>query len=255
MTEFLTLFPQILGALALVIFAMLISKWQQVSLEQDMLVAVLRAFVQLIAIGYALEMLFESNSLPLTIGVLSLMVTIAGYTAGKRGQQIPHNQLIATIAIAMAATLTLGTLLILRVFPLELQAIIPIAGMIIGNAMTATGVTMARLRDDLKIHQAQIEAALALGATTEQASRQQLQTALMTGMTPIVDNTKTVGLIALPGAMTGLILAGVSPIEAVQIQIVVMYMLIGAAAFSSLAASFLTYRQFFTKAHQLIVPQ
>lgn len=253
MTSFLALLPQILGSLALVIFAMLISKWQQVDLEQDMLIAVLRAFVQLVAIGYALEMLFESNSIPLTVVVISTMITIAGYTAGKRGHQIPHSQLVATIAIATAATLTLGTLLILQVFPLELQAIIPIAGMIIGNAMIATGVTMARLRDELKTYQAQIEAALALGATKEQASRQQLRTALMTGMTPIVDSTKTVGLISLPGAMTGLILAGVSPIEAVQIQIVVMYMLIGAAAFSSLTAAFLTYRQFFTKAHQLML--
>ena len=72
-------------------------------------------------------------------------------------------------------------------------------------------------------------------------------------MTPIVDNTKTVGLISLPGAMTGMILAGASPLEAVQLQIIVMYMLIGAAAFGGLTATFLTYRQFFTKAHQLVL--
>ncbi len=66
-----------------------------------------------------------------------------------------------------------------------------------------------------------------------------------------IDSTETVGLIALPGAMTGMILARVSPLEAVQLQIVVMYMLIGATAFSSLIAIFSTYRQFFTQAHQL----
>jgi len=80
-----------------------------------------------------------------------------------------------------------------------------------------------------------------------------LRRALITGMIPIVDNTKTVGLISLPGAMTGMILAGASPLEAVQLQIIVMYMLIGAAAFSGLTATFLTYRQFFTQAHQLIL--
>ena len=74
-----------------------------------------------------------------------------------------------------------------------------------------------------------------------------------TGMTPIVDNTKTVGLISLPGAMTGMILAGASPLEAVQLQIIVMYMLIGANAFSGLTAAYLTYQQFFTKAHQLVL--
>jgi putative ABC transport system permease protein len=70
-------------------------------------------------------------------------------------------------------------------------------------------------------------------------------------MTLSIDSTKTVGLIALPGAMTGMILAGVSPLEAVQLQIVVMCMLMGATAISSLVATFLTFRQFFTPAHQL----
>ena len=114
---------------------------------------------------------------------------------------------------------------------------------------------LARLRDDLRLQQAQIEAALALGATQRQAANTQLRRALTTGMTPIVDNTKTVGLIALPGAMTGMILAGASPLEAVQLQIIVMYMLVGAAAFSGLTATFLTYRQFFSRAHQLILPK
>jgi len=91
-----------------------------------------------------------------------------------------------------------------------------------------------------------------LGATKRQAANQQMRRALTTGMTPIVDNTKTVGLISLPGAMTGMILAGAAPLEAVQLQIIVMYMLMGAAAFSGLTATFLTYRQFFTPAHQLI---
>jgi putative ABC transport system permease protein len=75
---------------------------------------------------------------------------------------------------------------------------------------------------------------------------------MATGMTPIVDNTKTVGLISLPGAMTGMILAGVSPLEAVQIQIIVMYMLMGAAAFSGLTAAFLSQPQFFTSSYQLV---
>ncbi|MEO1855878.1 MAG: ABC transporter permease, partial [Rubritalea sp.] len=83
------------------------------------------------------------------------------------------------------------------------------------------------------------------------AAQGQIRTALATGMTPLVDSTKTVGLIALPGAMTGMILAGSPPMEAVQLQIVVMFMLVGAAAFASMIATFLTYRQFFTQAHQL----
>jgi putative ABC transport system permease protein len=117
--------------------------------------------------------------------------------------------------------------------------------------MVVTGLVMTRLRDDLKLQRAQIEAALALGATSQQATRRQIRRALATGMTPIIDNAKTVGLISLPGAMTGMILAGASPLEAVQLQIIVMYMLIGAAAFSGLISAFLTYPRFFTRVHQL----
>ena len=93
-----------------------------------------------------------------------------------------------------------------------------------------------------------------MGATQRQAAAAQLRRALTTGLTPIVENTKTVGLISLPGAMTGMILSGASPLEAVQLGIIVMYILGGEAAFSGLTATFLTYRQFFTRADQLVPP-
>jgi len=98
-----------------------------------------------------------------------------------------------------------------------------------------------------------IESKLALGATSRQASLTQFQRTIVSAMTPIVDTTKTVGLIKLPGAMTGMILAGASPLEAVQLQIIVMYMLVGAATFTGLVAAWLTYRQFFSPAHQLVL--
>lgn len=255
MLETLEWLPRIAGSLVLVGIAMGISYWQKVGLEKDMLVAVVRAFIQLIAIGYALNLIFSADSPFWILIVIGVMVGVAGYTAGQRGQHVPHSRRVATLSISIGAALTLGLLILLNVFPFEARFIIPIAGMVVGNSMTATGLVMARLRDDLKLQKAQVEAALALGATQRQATDRQLRRALTTGMTPIVDNTKTVGLISLPGAMTGMILAGASPLEAVQLQITVMYMLIGAAAFSGLTATFLTYRQFFTPAHQLVLSE
>ena len=253
MTELLAWLPRIIGALVLVFLAMGISRWQKIGLEKDMLVAVVRAFVQLIAIGYALNLIFAAESPFWILLVVGVMIGIAGYTAGQRGQGVPRSKRVAMVSVSVGAVLTLGVLVGLQVFPFEPRFIIPIAGMIVGNSMVVTGLVMSRLRDDVKLQGAQIEAALALGATRRQATNNQLRRALSTGMTPIVDNTKTVGLISLPGAMTGMILAGASPLEAVQLQIIVMYMLIGAAAFGGLTATFLSYRQFFTKAHQLII--
>lgn len=247
----LTWLPRIGGALLLVCLAAGISRWQRVGLEKDMFIAIFRAFVQLIAIGFALDLIFTTENPIWIVFFVIIMITVAGYTAGQRARQIPHSKKVAWSAVSVGAILTLGLLIIFRVFPFEAQYIIPISGMVVGNSMVVTGLVMSRLLDDIKMQRAQIEASLALGATSRQAIAGQLRRALRTGMTPIVDNTKTVGLISLPGAMTGMILAGASPLEAVQLQIIVMYMLVGAAAFSGLTAVFLTYPRFFTKVHQL----
>jgi putative ABC transport system permease protein len=255
MLEALNWLPRIAGALVLVGLAMGISRWQKVGMEKDMLVAMARSFVQLIAIGYALDLIFKAQGPFWILFVIAVMVGVAGYTAGERGKYVPQSKSVATLSVSVGTVLTLGLLITLQVFPFEPRYMIPIAGMVVGNAMTATGLVMARLRDDLKLQRTQVEAALALGATQRQAASRQLQRALTTGMAPLVDRTKTVGLISLPGAMTGMILAGASPLEAVQLQIIVMYMLIGAVAFSGLTATFLTYRQFFTRAHQLVLSE
>jgi len=253
MLETLEWLPRIGGALSLIGLAVAISYWQHIDMEKDILVGVVRAFVQLIAIGYALEFIFETQGPFWILLVVAVMVAVAGYTAGRRGRRVPQSMMVAMVSVSVGTALTVGLLIAVDVFPFEPRFIIPIAGMIVGNAMTVTGLVMSRLRDDLKSQQAQVEAALALGATRRQATRLQLQRAVATGMANIVDSTKTVGLIKLPGAMTGMILAGASPLEAVQLQIIVMYMLVGASAFSGLTATFLTYRQFLTPSHQLQV--
>jgi putative ABC transport system permease protein len=253
MFETLDWLPRMAGALVLVGLAMGISRWQKLDMEKDVLVSIVRAFVQLIAIGYALQLIFDAESDWWTLLVVTIMIGVAGYTAGQRGQGVPHRFSVATLSVVVGSVLTLGLLLAFNVFPFGPRYVIPIAGMVVGNAMTVTGVVMLRMRDDIKLQRSQIEAALALGATRRQAVAPQLKRALITGMAPMVDRTKTVGLISLPGAMTGMILAGASPLEAVQLQVIVMYMLIGAVAFSGLTATFLTYRQFFTPAHQLIL--
>lgn len=248
----MTELTRVLSSLILVILAMLISRWQTLDLEKQMLVAVIRAFVQLTLIGYALTFIFNVNSPFLVLLIISIMVLIAGYTSGKRAVGVPHGRVVALASIALGASLTLGLLVGLNVFEFTAQQIIPIAGMVIGNAMNVCSLVMQRIREEINGRSLEIEAALALGATRRQASNRYLKMALQSGMLPIVDSTKTVGLIQLPGAMTGMILAGAAPLEAVQLQMIVMYMLIGAAAFTGLAATFLSYRQFFTADHQLL---
>lgn len=151
----------------------------------------------------------------------------------------------------MGTSITMVLLVLLRVFPFTPRYIIPVAGMMVGNAMTVTGVTLKRLRDDLRVQQSLVETALALGATPRQATIKQVRRALVIALAPVIDNAKTVGLISLPGAMTGLIMGGASPLEAIQLQIVVMNMLLGASTFSSVMSTYLSWPFFFTKTFQL----
>jgi len=246
---------RVLASLTLVLLAALISRWQSLDLEKQMLVAVVRAFIQLTLIGFALTYIFDANNPLLILLILSVMTLIAGHTSGGRAAGVPHARQVALLSISIGAALTLGLLVGLQVFSFSAQQIIPIAGMVIGNSMNVCSLVMRRIRDEMNGRQLEIETALALGATQRQAADPYLKTALHSGMVPIVDSTKTVGLIQLPGAMTGMILAGAAPLAAVQLQMIVMYMLIGAAAFTGLAATFFTYRQFFTPSHQLVLPK
>ncbi len=243
---------RVLASLTLVILAALISRWQTLDLEKQMLVAVVRAFIQLTLIGFALTYIFDMDNPFAVLLIMSVMILIAGHTSGKRAEGVPHARPVALISISMGAALTLGLLVGLNVFEFTAQQIIPIAGMVIGNSMNVCSLVMKRIKEEINGRSLEIETALALGATRRQASDRYLKMALQSGMMPIIDSTKTVGLIQLPGAMTGMILAGAAPLEAVQLQMIVMYMLIGAAAFTGLSATFLSYRQFFTADHQLV---
>jgi putative ABC transport system permease protein len=249
----MTEWTRILAALALVVLAAIISRWQTLDLEKQMLVAVIRAFIQLTLIGYALTYIFDTDNPFLVLLIITVMTLIAGYTSGKRAAGVPHARSVALLSISIGAALTLGLLVGLNVFEFTPQQIIPIAGMVIGNSMNVCSLVMRRIKEEINGRQLEIETALALGATRRQAADRYLKLALHSGMIPIIDSTKTVGLIQLPGAMTGMILAGAAPLEAVQLQMIVMYMLIGAAAFTGLGAAFLAYRQFFTTEHQLVI--
>ena len=246
---------RVLASLTLVLLAALISRWQSLDLEKQMLVAVVRAFIQLTLIGYALTYIFDVDNPLVVLLIISIMTLIAGHTSGSRAAGVPNSRPVALLSISLGAALTLGLLVGLQIFSFTAQQIIPIAGMVIGNSMNVCSLVMRRIQDEVTSRRLEIETALALGATQRQAADPYLKTALQSGMTPIVDSTKTVGLIQLPGAMTGMILAGAPPLEAVQLQMIVMYMLIGAAAFTGLGATFFSYRQFFTRSHQLILPE
>lgn len=238
-------------ALSLVAVAVAISRYQRLDLERDITTAIIRSFIQLTAIGYAINLIFGLESLLYVFLLLAGMVVFASWTSAGRGEGVSRAFPISLAGIGVAAASTLGVLLLLQIVPPTAQYLIPLGGMVIGNSMNASSLTLGRVRDDIKAHRLNIEAALALGATSRQAVSPTLKTALRSAMIPLIDNTKTTGIIFLPGAMAGMIIGGAEPLEAVRLQIVVMYMLLGSVSIAAILVGLLSYRSFFTSRHQL----
>ncbi len=234
--------------LGLVAVAVALSLYERLDLEKDIGVAVIRSFVQLAAVGYVINYIFGLESPGAVVLLLAGMVGFAGWTSARRARGVPRAFLVA---IGVAAVATLGVLLLLQVVPATARYLIPLGGMVIGNSMNTASLTLARIRDDVAERLLEVEAALALGATSRQAVSPILKTALRNAMIPLIDSTKTTGIIFLPGAMVGMIIAGADPLEAARLQIVVMYMLLGSVSIAAILAGLLSYRSFFTPRQQL----
>ena len=242
---------QVAATLALVAVAALVSVWQRADLERDIAVATVRSFVQLTAIGYVIKLIFDQNRIAFVIVLIAAMVLFGAVTAQRRARHVPHAFWPLLIALTLAGTTTLALVVALGVFKAQARYLVPVGGMVIGNAMTAAAVALNRLGDDIAAGAAEIEATLALGATASQAARPVLRRSLRSGMIPLIDSTKTTGLIFFPGTMVGMLLAGAAPIDAVRLQLILLYVLLGSVALAALTAVLLAYRNFFTAAHQL----
>jgi putative ABC transport system permease protein len=237
--------------LVLVALAAAVSLYRRVDLERDIGIAVLRSGLQLTAIGYVIQAIFDSDSLLLVAALLAGMVAFGTATANRRARAVPGALVPIALALSVAAGATLGLVLALGVFEPEPQFIVPVGGMVIGNAMTAAAVALNRLADEVHANAGRVEATLALGATSRQAASGLVTRSLRSGMIPLIDSTKTAGVVFFPGTMVGMLLAGAEPVDAVRLQLILLWSLLGSVALAGVIATGLGYRSFFTRAHQL----
>ena len=245
---------EVAASLALVALAIAVSIWRRTELEGDIAVAVVRSAIQLVAIGYVIQAIFDEDSLLLVAGLIAVMVLFGAFTARRRARRVPHAFWPLLVALGAAGAVTLGLVVALGVFEAEPRYLVPVGGMVVGNSMTAAAVALNRLGDEISDRSREIEATLALGATATQAAAPSLRRSLRSGTIALVDSTKTTGLIFFPGTMVGMLLAGADPVDAVRLQLVLLWVLLGSVALSALIATTLAYRNFFTAAHQLREP-
>ncbi len=243
----------LLTSLVLVGVAVAISLWRRLGLEGSMVWSSARAMVQLLVVGLLLSVLFRSrHSLGWSWVWVLGMVVFAAETVRRRAREVPDMFVLALAAFATSAVVTLGVLFGLNVFPLQARALIPLAGMMVGNAMTATVLVGRRVFEELRDKRAEVEARLSLGLSSREAARPYLRAALRTALIPQIESTKAVGIVFLPGAMTGLILAGAAPMKAVLVQAAVMYLVLGSAATTTTVVALGVSRRLFTRDHRLV---
>jgi len=247
-TPVLTYTDLLLGAV-LVLINVALSLMLNLRVGRALLVAACRAAAQLLLVGFILKYVFESSSPWLIVGVAFVMTSLAAYEvwsrqktkfAGVWGVGIGG----AATAISIVLVMTYTMFAVVNVEPWYTpQVFIPFVGIILGSVMNGVGISLNVFNTGLVRERVAIEGQLALGATRRQALKPLQRDALRSGFIPIVNSMSAAGVITLPGMMTGQILAGMPPYEAAKYQILVLFLLAGAAGFGAVAATTFAVRR------------
>lgn len=242
-------------ALFLVLIVLAISYRERLGLERELVIATGRTFLQLFAVGYFLVVLFAWDRWELVLVTLFLMLGAATWIAvGRLKHPLPGAHRIALVSLAAGSAITLAfvTEVVIGVDPwYDPRYLIPIGGMILGNAMTGASLAGERFQGELRARVDEVETLLALGFSGLEAVRDLYRSAIRAAMIPTINAMLAVGIVQLPGMMTGQILSGTSPLIAVKYQALVMLMITCAVALSSFLFLRLALRRYLTPAHQL----
>lgn len=226
---------------------------------RGLLVAAVRMGLQLFAVGYVLHLVFAIKSAALILLLLLMMGGVAVHTvAGRVREKMPHFYRVVGTAILVGCGG--GTfyfcLLVIGLDPwYEPRYLIPLAGMIIGNSMTGASLAAERLAEEIRSRKGQIETALCLGASARQASQAAFRNAFRAALIPSVNAMAAMGIVFLPGMMTGQILSGTAPMIAVKYQIAIMCVITGSVAVTSYLILQQGVRSYFTEHDQLVLPE
>ncbi len=239
------------ASLVLVALAVGVSAYLRLGFERSIIWASVRAGVQLMVVGVLLAFVLSSSlDWWLAPAWIIAMVGIAAFVTTRRAKS-PRVLPAAVLSIGGSTLLSLLIVFGFGVLPTEPIQLIVIAGITIGNALPATVVSADLVTRKMTEDRMQVEGLLSLGFAAKQAARFVVTESARVALLPQIERTKIVGLVALPGAMAGLLIAGVDPIDAVIIQLVVMYLVLGTVAVSATVVAIVTAAQSFTPDQRL----
>jgi len=255
--EYLELsFLQLGLATSLILVCGVISVLLHLGLQRRLLIAAVRTVVQLLLIGLVLRWIFSAGQWYVVLALMLVMTLIAGMAAvGRTGRHYPGIRLDSIISIWASSWLitALALTVIVQVEPwYRPQYAVPLLGMILGNTLNGISLGLDRLGETLVGQRDQVETLLALGATRWEAAREPIREAVRTGMIPILNTMMVVGLVSMPGMMTGQLLAGTDPMQAVMYQIVIMFLIAAGTSLGTFSVVLLGYRRLFNADHQFL---
>lgn len=243
---------QLIASTVLLALAIVLAEVRRLGVGWDILKGALRSFIQLMAVGFVIKFIFGLEEVQYQILLLLVMIIVAAYTARGRAKSMPGAFRVSFISILAGTAATLGVMLALDIIDASPNYLIPLGGMIIGNAMNALSLGFERIGSEVKQRRGEIEAALCLGASPQKAIEPLVRRSVKASFIPILNLMKIVGIVQMPGAMTGMLLAGADPLDAVRIQLVVIYMLVASTSITMLMGTAFTYRSFFNRNWQLL---
>lgn len=226
----------------LVLIALFFSYRMELGLEKKILIGSARAFLQLMLMGFVLVWLFGEDHLLITAPAILFMILFAAYTANAN-TGLERGFFVALPVFILGIVIVLGSLLLFGIIGTETKELLPIAGMIIGNALNVYTLTVNRLKADVVQTIDELEAKVALGEEIKHAMKRAMQGAVKAAMLPILNNLHSVGVVMIPGVTVGMLLAGADPMKAVAFQLVIMYMIVGVAVFTGIFTVNFGYRR------------
>jgi putative ABC transport system permease protein len=245
----------LLASMVLLAIAAALSRMRSLGLEKDLAISSVRGGIQIMAIGFIIFAVFQLEDLVLGASVLafiSAMVAVATYTSSRRAMGLPRPAHATFWGILSSAAITLSLMVVLRIIPLRPEFLIPIAGMVVGNSMNATSLALNRLLAEVRSQCGRIEARMLLGADSRTALQPHVRASVRSSLIPTMDSLKTLGIVFIPGGMTGMVIGGVDPVWAAEYQLVIFFMILCSGTISTVISTMLAGRQLATDGCSLV---
>jgi putative ABC transport system permease protein len=230
----------------------LLAQRRGIHLVNELVIAMIRGLVQIIAVGSILLLLLRGPSWT-SIFLLMAMMVAAGATSAKRAKGMPQAFQVSTWAIACGAGSVIAAMTLLGVIDTPITALVPVGSMLIANAMNTNGLALNRFRADVLAHVGEIEAALALGADGKTSVAPYVQGSFEASLIPAIDSLRSLGIVWIPGLMAGMLLSGARPVYAAIYQFVVLAIIFAASGLTSLMSTLLMRTRVMSPADQLIL--